>query len=182
MPLAAEGHIFGGCEFIRYDDRPRSEKEFNRLQTFTQIVSVVTEQIQSRVVNNVDYELLCRERDNFRITVAITNAVLSRTDMDELVSEVAKEIHYYFDIDDISIVLRSHRKNKLNIYSTHYLDKQHPAHEQSEVDEAGTLTERVFKSKEMLLINLHERDDLAPMNACCSTPRATRFKPCACYR
>ncbi len=21
MPLAAEGHIFGGCEFIRYDDR-----------------------------------------------------------------------------------------------------------------------------------------------------------------
>lgn len=115
MPLAAEGHIFGGCEFIRYDDRPWSEKEFNRLQTFTQIVSVVTEQI-----------------------------------------------HYYFDIDDISIVLRSHRKNKLNIYSTHYLDKQHPAHEQSEVDEAGTLTERVFKSKEMLLINLHERDDLAP--------------------
>ncbi len=162
MPLAAEGHIFGGCEFIRYDDRPWSEKEFNRLQTFTQIVSVVTEQIQSRVVNNVDYELLCRERDNFRILVAITNAVLSRLDMDELVSEVAKEIHYYFDIDDISIVLRSHRKNKLNIYSTHYLDKQHPAHEQSEVDEAGTLTERVFKSKEMLLINLHERDDLAP--------------------
>ncbi len=28
MPLAAEGHIFGGCEFIRYDDRPWSEKEF----------------------------------------------------------------------------------------------------------------------------------------------------------
>ncbi|EFY9845366.1 formate hydrogenlyase transcriptional activator FlhA [Shigella flexneri] len=162
MPLAAGGHIFGGCEFIRYDERPWSEKEFNRLQTFTQIVSVVTEQIQSRVVNNVDYELLCRERDNFRILVAITNAVLSRLDMDELVSEVAKEIHYYFDIDDISIVLRSHRKNKLNIYSTHYLDKQHPAHEQSEVDEAGTLTERVFKSKEMLLINLYERDDLAP--------------------
>lgn len=82
--------------------------------------------------------------------------------MDELVSEVAKEIHHYFNIDDISIVLRSHRKHKLNIYSTHYLDKHHPAHEQSEVDEAGTLTERVFKSKEMLLINLHERDSLAP--------------------
>ena len=107
---------------------------------------------------------LCFATWNFTIRIlgAITNAVLSRLDMDELVSEVAKEIHYYFDIDDISIVLRSHRKNKLNIYSTHYLDKQHPAHEQSEVDEAGTLTERVFKSKEMLLINLHERDDLAP--------------------
>jgi len=162
LPLAADGRIFGGCEFIRNEDRPWSEKEYNRLQTFTQIVGVVAEQIQSRVSNNVDYDLLCRERDNFRILVAITNAVLSRLDIDELVSEVAKEIHHYFDIDAISIVLRSDRKNKLSIYSTHYLDEHHPAHEQSEVDEAGTLSERVFKSKEMLLINLSERDILAP--------------------
>lgn len=162
LPLAADGRIFGGCEFIRNEDRPWSEKEYNRLQTFTQIVGVVAEQIQSRVSNNVDYDLLCRERDNFRILVAITNAVLSRLDIDELVSEVAKEIHHYFDIDAISIVLRSSRKNKLSIYSTHYLDEHHPAHEQSEVDEAGTLSERVFKSKEMLLINLSERDALAP--------------------
>ncbi|QUJ07445.1 hypothetical protein KCP70_05500 [Salmonella enterica subsp. enterica] len=49
-----------------------------------------------------------RRRDNFRILVAITNAVLSRLDIDELVSEVAKD-HHYFNIDAISIVLR-HRK------------------------------------------------------------------------
>lgn len=162
LPLAAEGHIFGGCEFIRDDNRPWTEKEYQRLHTFTQIVAVVTEQIQSRVSNNVDYDLLCRERDNFRILVAITNAVLSRLDIDELVSEVAKEIHRYFRIDAISVVLRSNRKGKLNIYSTHYLDASHPVHDQSEVDEAGTLTERVFKSKEMLLLNLHEHDPLAP--------------------
>ncbi|WP_371066651.1 sigma 54-interacting transcriptional regulator [Salmonella enterica] len=143
LPLAAEGRIFGGCEFIRQEDRPWSEKEYDRLHTFTQIVGVVAEQIQNRVNNNVDYDLLCSERDNFRILVAITNAVLSRLDIDELVSEVAKEIHHYFNIDAISIVLRSHRKNKLNIYSTHYLDEHHPAHEQSEVDEAGTLTEQL---------------------------------------
>ena len=131
LPLAADGRIFGGCEFIRNEDQPWSEKEYNRLQTFTQIVGVVAEQIQSRVSNNVDYDLLCRERDNFRILVAITNAVLSRLDIDELVSEVAKEIHHYFDIDAISIVLRSDRKNKLSIYSTHYLDEHHPAHERS---------------------------------------------------
>lgn len=162
LPLAAEGRIFGGCEFIRDDNRPWTEKEYQRLHTFTQIVAVVTEQIQSRVSNNVDYDLLCRERDNFRILVAITNAVLSRLDIDELVSEVAKEIHRYFRIDAISVVLRSNRKGKLNIYSTHYLDAGHPVHDQSEVDEAGTLTERVFKSKEMLLLNLHEHDPLAP--------------------
>lgn len=162
LPLAAEGRIFGGCEFIRDDKRPWTEKEYQRLHTFTQIVAVVTEQIQSRVSNNVDYDLLCRERDNFRILVAITNAVLSRLDIDELVSEVAKEIHRYFRIDAISVVLRSNRKGKLNIYSTHYLDASHPVHDQSEVEEAGTLTERVFKSKEMLLLNLHQHDPLAP--------------------
>ncbi|EIW8579262.1 sigma 54-interacting transcriptional regulator [Klebsiella aerogenes] len=162
LPLAAEGRIFGGCEFIRDDNRPWSEKEYQRLHTFAQIVAVVTEQIQNRVSNNVDYDLLCHERDNFRILVAITNAVLSRLDIDELVSEVAKEIHRYFRIDAISVVLRSNRKGKLNIYSTHYLDASHPVHDQSEVDEAGTLTERVFKSKEMLLLNLHEHDSLAP--------------------
>lgn len=89
LPLAADGRIFGGCEFLRHDNRPWSEKEFQRLHTFTQIVAVVTEQIQNRVSNNVDYDLLCHERDNFRILVAITNAVLSRLDIDELVSEVA---------------------------------------------------------------------------------------------
>ena len=162
LPLAADGRIFGGCEFLRRDNRPWSEKEFQRLHTFAQIVAVVTEQIQNRVSNNVDYDLLCHERDNFRILVAITNAVLSRLDIDELVSEVAKEIHRYFRIDAISVVLRSDRKGKLNIYSTHYLDASHPVHDQSEVDEAGTLTERVFKSKEMLLLNLHEHDTLAP--------------------
>jgi len=162
LPLAAEGHIFGGCEFIRHDDRPWSAQEMERLHTLTQIVGVVVEQIQSRIARGPDYDLLCRERDNFRILVAITNAVLSRLDMDELVGEIAKEIHRYFDIDAISIVLRSSRKGKLNIYSTHYLNERAPLDEQSEVDEAGTLSERVFKSKEMLLLNLHERDRLAP--------------------
>jgi len=162
LPLTAEGRIFGGCEFIRNTDQPWSEAEYERLHTFTQIVSVVAEQIHSRVTDNVDYDLLSRERDNFRILVAITNAVLSRLDMDELVSEVAKESHHYFKIDAISIVLRGHRKGKLTIHSTHYLDETNPAHEQSEVDESGTLSERVFKSKEMLLLNLSERDELAP--------------------
>ena len=162
LPLAAEGRIFGGCEFIRDNDQPWTEKEYQRLQTFTQIIAVVTEQIQTRVTNNVDYDLLCHERDNFRILVAITNAVLSRLDMDDLVSAVAKEIHYYFRIDAISIVLRSNRKGKLNIYSTHYLDVNDSVHDQSEVNEAGTLTERVFKSKEMLMLNLREQDKLAP--------------------
>lgn len=112
----------------------------------------------------------------------ITNAVLSRLDMDELVSEVSKEIHHYFKIDAISIALRGHRKGKLNIYSTHYLDEANPAHEQSEVDEAGTLSERVFKSKEILLLNLNEQDALAPYERMLFNTGGIKSRRCACYR
>ena len=144
LPLAVEGHILVAASLSVIPTSHGARRNMS-VCTPSQIVAVVAEQIQSRVSNNVDYDLLSRERDNFRILVAITNAVLSRLDMDELVSEVSKEIHHYFKIDAISIALRGHRKGKLNIYSTHYLDEANPAHEQSEVDEAGTLSERVFK-------------------------------------
>lgn len=93
-----------------------------------------------------------------------------------------KEIHHYFKIDAISIALRGNRKGKLNIYSTHYLDEANPAHEQSEVDEAGTLSERVFKSKEILLLNLNEQDPVAPYERMLFNTGATRSRPCACCR
>lgn len=162
LPLAAEGQIFGGCEFIRNSDETWTDKELNRLHTLAQIVGVVAEQIQTRISSNQDYNLLCRERDDFRILVAVTNAVLSKLDLDELISEIAREIHRYFSIDSISIVLRNNRKDRLTIYSTHFVDEQSPIHDQSDVAEPGTLSERVFKSGEMLLLNLHEGDQLAP--------------------
>ena len=161
-PLAAEGKIFGGCEFIRNADQAWSEKERARLQTLTQIISVAAEQIQARLGSNYNYELLCRERDDFRVLVAITNAVLSKLHLDELVTEIAREIHYYFNIDSVSLVLPSPRKGKLTVWSTHYVDKTAPLHDQSELTEQGTLSARVLASREMLLVNLHQRDDLAP--------------------
>jgi len=65
-------------------------------------------------------------------------------------------------IDATSIALHGHRKGKLNIYSPHYLDEANPAHEQSELDEAGALYEPVFKSKDILLLNFNEQDPIGP--------------------
>ena len=139
----------------------RGAKEFQRLHTFAQIVAVVTEQIQNRVSNNVDYDLLCHERDNFRIRWRS----LTRCSRDWISTSWSAR----WRKDPSLLPDRRHQRGaaqrpqgKLNIYSTHYLDASHPVHDQSEVDEAGTLTERVFKSKEMLLLNLHEHDTLAP--------------------
>ncbi|WP_159339763.1 MULTISPECIES: formate hydrogenlyase transcriptional activator FlhA [Leclercia] len=161
-PIAADGRIFGGCEFLRTQEKPWSDSDFSRLQTLTQAAGLAVEQIQARLHNSDNYDLLWRERNDFRLLVAITNAVLSKLDLDELVSEVAQEIQRNFGIDSISMVLRSDRKGKLLVYSTHYLDKEAPLHDQSEVDEKGTLSEKVMRNRQMLMLNLHHRDQHAP--------------------
>lgn len=162
MPLTAEGKIFGGCEFLRTADAPWTEEDFPRLQTLAQIISLAVEQIQSRLNNNINYGQLCRERDDFRLLVAITNAVLSKLNLDELITEVAQEIQTNFAIDSISVILRSNHKGKLGVYSIHYVDKNIPLHDQSEIDEKGTLYQKVMQKKEMLLLNLHHSAKHSP--------------------
>ncbi|HGJ5899892.1 formate hydrogenlyase transcriptional activator FlhA [Arsenophonus apicola] len=158
MPLTAEGKIFGGCEFLRSTNEPWTEEAFSRLQTLAQVISLAVEQIQLRLNNNINYGHLCRERDDFRLLVAITNAVLSKLNLDELITEVAQEIQANFAIDSISIVLRNNHKEKLSVYSIHYVDKNIPLHDQREIDEKGTLYQKVMQKKEMLLLNLHQCD------------------------
>ncbi len=161
-PLAADGRIFGGCEFLRNEDLAWRDADFSHLQTLTQAVGLAVEQIQARLNSSDSYDLLCRERDDFRLLVAITNAVLSKLDLDELVAEVSREIQHNFGIDSISMVLRSDHPGKLIVFSTHYLDKNAPLQDQSEVDERGTLSEKVMRNKQMLMLKLHHRDRHAP--------------------
>lgn len=161
LPLVSGGEILGGCEFIRDSDKGWSEKELERLHTLTQVVGLCAQQIRS--TQDIDHhcQVLSRERDDFRILVAVTNAVLSKLDLDEVMRETAREIHHHFAIDSISIVVRSSRKAWLTIYSTHFVDEASPVHDLSEVPEAGTLSEQVFASGEMLLLNLHPHQQAA---------------------
>lgn len=155
LPLVASGEIFGGCEFIRDRDTGWSEQELERLHTLTQVAGLCAQQIRS--TQDIDHhcQVLSRERDDFRILVAVTNAVLSKLDLDEVMQETAREIHRHFAIDSISIVVRSSRKAWLTIYSTHFVDETSPIHDLSDVPEAGTLSEQVFASGETLLLNLY---------------------------
>lgn len=161
LPLAQEGRIFGGCEFIRASQTAWSEKELLRLQTLAQLVAIVAEQFQTRLSGGTDRQQLRLERDNFRILVDITNAVLSRLDIDELVSEVAKSLHHHFQIDAISVVLRSPQPGKLDVYTSHYLDGDMPLHDIAEVEESGSLSEQVFKNPQMMLLTVADMTQLA---------------------
>lgn len=162
LPLAQEGRILGGVEYRRASPEAWSEKELQRLQTLTQLSAIVVEQFQARLNGGADRQQLCLERDNFRILVDVTNAVLSRLDIDELVSEVAKSLHHHFHLDAISVVLRSPLPGKLDVYTSHYLDGDAPLHDISEVSESGSLSEQVFKNQQMRLLTLAEMNQLAP--------------------
>lgn len=162
FPLTAAGKVFGGCEFIRDTGVMWSEKELHRLRTISQIVGIVTEQIQSCLDASYYHRLLCCERDNFRILVEMTNAVLSASDIDGLVGAIALEIHSHFDIDSISICLPGHDKARLIIYSTYFLYKGSPVDIQVEDTEAEKLSEQVFKRGDFLLVNLSCGEKLTP--------------------
>ncbi|OPJ90686.1 transcriptional regulator FhlA [Serratia marcescens] len=162
LPLISEGRIFGTCEFIREQGDAWTETELNRIYTLAQIVRIVTEQIQLKLTSNHEYQMLRSERDDFSILVTVTNIVLSKLDLNELISEIAREIHDHFTINSISIALKNRRKAQFTLYSTHFIDGAFPINEQRDVVETGTLLEQVFKSGEMLLLDLCSGDKLAP--------------------
>jgi formate hydrogenlyase transcriptional activator len=151
LPLISDGKIVGGCECIRDSVDVWSGKELKRLHTLAQIVGLVTEQIRMRTYSDLDRTLLCRERDEFRILVAVTNAVLSTPNLDELISNIANVIHKHFAINSVGVVLRSRRQGWLKFYSRHFVDAFSLIHEQIDLPESGTFSERVFNSGEMLL-------------------------------
>ncbi len=56
--------------------------------------------------------LLEKDRDHHRVLVDITNAVLSHLDLDDLIADVAREIHHFFGLSSVSMVLGDHRRTR----------------------------------------------------------------------
>ena len=126
-----------------------------------ELVALAAEQLQLREEAELRQRQLRHERDDYRILVDVTNAVLSKLDLDDLIGEISKEIHRFFKIDAISIVLCVDKTEQVTIYSTHYLQEDVVERQQYSVALAGTLSEQVMQSGEMLLLNLKHSDRLA---------------------
>jgi len=156
VPLQASSGLLGGCEFIRKNGQPFSEEEINRLNELCIPIAIAVEQIQLREKMRLQQSLLRHERDGFGILVKITNAVLSKLDLDELIGEIAKMIHHFFHINAISMVLGEAGKESeyANVYATYYGLKHQAQHEQSRKALAGTLEQQVMKSGEMSLTSV----------------------------
>lgn len=161
MPLHAGGALIGGCEVLRCHSEPFGDASLVQLQTLMELVALAAEQLQLREEAELRQRQLRHERDDYRILVDVTNAVLSKLDLDDLIGEISKEIHRFFKIDAISIVLCVDKTEQVTIYSTHYLQDGVVERQQYSVALAGTLSEQVMQSGEMLLLNLKHSDRLA---------------------
>ena len=161
MPLHAGGTLIGGCEVLRCHPMPFADASLVQLQTLMELVALAAEQLLLREEAELRQRQLRHERDDYRILVDVTNAVLSKLDLDDLIGEISKEIHRFFKIDAISIVLCVDKTEQVTIYSTHYLQEDVVERQQYSVALAGTLSEQVMQSGEMLLLNLKHSDRLA---------------------
>ncbi|MGB8666223.1 MAG: GAF domain-containing protein, partial [Serratia inhibens] len=161
MPLRAGGQLLGGCELSRNDGKAFSDAALGSLATLMELTALAVEQVQLRETAERQQRQLRHERDDFRVLVDVTNAVLSKLDLDDLIGEISSEIHRFFKTDAISIVLPGDRDDRVTIYATHYLKDNVAKRQQYSVPLAGTLSERVMQSGEMLLLNLKHSDPLA---------------------
>ncbi|MGC6387440.1 formate hydrogenlyase transcriptional activator FlhA [Ewingella sp. S1.OA.A_B6] len=156
VPLLASSGLLGGCEFIRHHEDPFSDEDKAGLHELCMLAAIAVEQIQLRESALFQQSLLRHERDDFSILVDITNAVLSKLDLDELTGEIAKTIHHFFHINAISIVLCDADKDskQASVYATHYVQTHVAEREQSRIMLDGSLERQVMKSGEMLLTNI----------------------------
>lgn len=161
MPLHAGGTLIGGCELLRNSAQPFSDAGLVQLQTLMELVALAAEQITLREQAETRQRQLRHERDDYRVLVDVTNAVLSKLDLDDLIGEISTEIHRFFKIDAISMVLCVDKTDQVTVYSTHYLQDDVVERQQYSVALAGTLSEQVMQSGEMLLLNLKHSDRLA---------------------
>ncbi|MFI8416285.1 formate hydrogenlyase transcriptional activator FlhA [Serratia sp. NPDC078593] len=160
-PLYTGGQLLGGCELLRNNDKPFSDAALSQLTGLMELTSLAVEQIQLRETAEQQQRQLRHERDDYRVLVDVTNAVLSKLDLDDLIGEISTEIHRFFKTDAISIVLPGDRDDRVTIYATHYLKNNVAERQQYNVPLAGTLSEKVMQSGEMLLLNLKHSDSLA---------------------
>jgi len=161
MPVVVASGLLGGCEFMRLQSRPFTSSESAWLQELMPLVALGVEQIQQREASVFHQATLRHERDDYRILVDVTNAVLSKLDLDDLTGEIASAIHHFFKLNAISLVLCEDDSDQFSVYATHYVQQHVAEREQYRMARAGTLEEQVMQRGEMLLLNLQPSDEMA---------------------
>lgn len=159
-----KNEIMAELRFVRTDGGKFDARDNAQLAWLARLAVPALEGLLEQDDLSASLASVAQERDHYRILVDITNTVLSHLDIDELVENVSHEIHRYFGIDSISVVLRdSLRSKQLILHSTDFARK--PAvSQQYPLREESPLLQKILNENDSFLLSGDElrgaeRDD-----------------------
>ncbi|ANE76786.1 formate hydrogenlyase transcriptional activator FlhA [Dickeya solani] len=159
LPLRGTHRGLGGVEFLKTDGSRFTDNELDFFQALAGVVALVVETIREREQVLQEEERLRHERDHLRILVDVTNTVISKLELKALALEVSREIHRFFGIDFIALVLKEGEgeAQRLKYLATVYPPAGAPKTAQGEVDRAQTLADGVMAQHQPQLVRVTER-------------------------
>ncbi|WP_249022913.1 MULTISPECIES: sigma-54-dependent Fis family transcriptional regulator [Kluyvera] len=116
--------LMAELRFIRSDGGRYTPQDTQLFSWLARLARPVLENFLQQEILRASLQTLAQERDHHQILVDITNSVLSHLEMEELVSDVAREIHHYFGISAIGIILRDNgRPGKHSVHYTEFCEE-----------------------------------------------------------
>ncbi|EAA8481263.1 hydrogenase, partial [Salmonella enterica subsp. enterica] len=101
--------LMAEIRFIRTKGSKFSVQDSSLFNWLVRIMTPVLESLLGQAEQQATLHTLIKERDHHRVLVDITNAVLTHRDRDELIADVAREIHHFFGITSVGMVLHDNR-------------------------------------------------------------------------
>ncbi|EBP0013316.1 sigma-54-dependent Fis family transcriptional regulator [Salmonella enterica] len=158
--ILSGGALTTELRFVRTDSGKFAPQDASLFAWLTRLVTPMLENFLEKERLHTTISSLAKERDHNRILVDITNSVLSHLDMEELIIDVAKEIHHYFGFGAISMVLRDPRKpGKFSSWMTDFTG-QTPVRQQIQLSEESAILQKALRDTPPVLFHLHDNPGL----------------------
>lgn len=163
VPLTTVHRRLGALEFASSQEGTYSSP---RVVSFIQLVSA---QVATAVDNALNYERarsseasLARERDHLKTLLQVTNTVVSKLNVTELMHEIGTQISRVLGAEFSGLLLYDRHADQLRWEATHCPGGRSLIQPGRIVSRSGTVIGRAFWSGSPRLVSLQEMDALAP--------------------
>ena len=161
MPLNTGRRLLGGIEFIKFAQGEFSEDAQLQMRQLAQVVAAALDNILERALLKVMEEQTRKEREHYRVLVEVTNAALSKLNMNDLVDEIADAIHNYFGFDYVTLDTCDLTTHRLYTHSVHYQENGSRVCSSVKMSIYASLSGQVMLSKEKELLDRQQIEQMS---------------------
>ncbi|MEA5097180.1 MAG: sigma 54-interacting transcriptional regulator [Burkholderiaceae bacterium] len=161
LPLETDRQFLGGIEFIKLHNDKFDEDELLAMRQLAAVVATSVQNILERTSLQDKEEQTRMEREHYRVLVEITNAALSKLNMNDLVDEVADSIHNYFGFDYVSLDTCDLTTHRLYTHSVHYQGNGSRIRNSVKMSIYASLSGEVMLSQEKVLLDRQQIEMLS---------------------